>query len=702
MTAHHNNQTHAANLKGCCSPAPGSGPSQAQLFGPLSIYNHQQESEQLARDLSKLFFDNTEEIGVLLVLRDGCYEDSPPKSGEQRFRRYYHPSYLKRYGFELGPDETKRSVVDWINAFCRENDISPPASEDWRQLVEHVGGSQDAARWREWNQPQRKEEAFEKLASIFSRVNYTGVTPGRLDDLIEGLDLPEIGSSYPVFHIVDSRRGENAWIRVACTDLLATEPPSAPGETYQLAGFSFYDAPDDPNEVLQRLFRNFLDPFFAGGTMRSSEEDGEESSGFTGVALPLFQRWEKGPTGAFVGWVFLSFRAPENRSAFLKSLKGNSENSPRHSEVLRALLNSYASSLSEHIAEEEVRGYEPSNTDPKEFLRARFHHIEGWTIEYVESDALEDEDYYQLPDVSKKLSIRLGTHREVCATLTPKSDTILPDRCAGAPDCYYYCVANRARTFFEDLSHLHSEYLAGRMRVSHSIPYTISVHLNRLKQLSEAIRKMNEAYPSSAWKDVPDVIRRFRYPVELYSLAIENALLQKPDGKAFRSLVPVVAWIDDILDNTGLCESTICLLADQMARPLAQISLNRADEPRVTSSLPLKVSGSIESHKLKSRHPFGGRILVAALIELLREAFHHCVGTPPIVYVTLNGGAELSINVTNTCNVESVPAWLKAGNQSAILTQFASHLSSWKIEPPVCENGVWSRTIRGVANDQRA
>ena len=723
-------------------PVSDDTPSEAQIFGPLSIYNYQQKSKRLARDLSGAFFGNVDVLKVLLVLRDGCTEDADDSAPSATpFTRFYHPSFLMRTHFMTSQTANhkhagmfagsmKMPVCKWITTFCdtgRSNSLIAGTEADWRTLVAYADGE---AAWRAWENPQTADMAFENIVSTFSRLNYAGLTPSKLDEYLPSPDVFKNGNRYPVFFIDESDANPaDPWIKMESADIYlgqqscirifredGKENDADDRRKLFLKQTVFFasDRQPDSAKVVARLFSGFLDPFFRGqdhidGEVRSGSSS--EVGSFRGLALPLFDRWEfNGPLGAFVGWVFLFCDKQEDCKAIFRRLISGRCSRPKLPddcptdrdvcrEILRANLNDYAESLAEYILDEEIRRYDPARSEPAKYFSRIFHHVEGWKVKNMGRTPLAEEQHVQhenVADGDKCLSfLHVRLDNRVCVTLQQKEDTILPTLRHGPSEREYYeRVAHWASGFWGDLSQIHTQYLRGRTRVSHSIPYTITIHLNKLKELHDAVQTLLAVpFPLTTPDQIPAAVRYFRYPVELYSLAIENALLYPLDQEDFRRWVPVIDWIDDAVDRDGLTPSFVTQLADKIARPLARISLQRSNVMRQPDA-PLQVSGAIPRASLDFSTPFEGRILIAALIELLREAIHHCRGETPAVTVELIAGASPLVTVANTCTATEVPTLIVSGNQSAILDRFQSCLPRWLITPADCSNGVWLRTIR--------
>jgi hypothetical protein len=609
-----------------------------------------------------------------------------------------------------------KQVCGWIRATCDNSAFSLLPGEDqaWKTFVEEVH-SNGATEWTKWLSGKTAEAAFDLLVSAFSHLEYNGATPSRLDQLFR--DNFQESQSYPLFHIYESNRYKS-WIKAKSVDLHAETPKvqchkTAEGNTeLPVEEAGFLNLKQDQEDAIQPLFKDFLDPFFIGqnrqrdeATMLDQYDSQSKSAGFTGLALPIYDRWEAdGPLGAFVGWLFLAFEEHSDSGSFFDKFLGKNVEGHLYREILRANLNDYADSLAEHVLDEELAAYSPTTGEtPLDYFIRRFHHVEGWIAKGADCDALPTNHFFKYEPEQASILIRLDAN--TCIRLTPKFDTVRPrvpdpDELSETSRTYFLRVATWARTLWEDLHHIHAQYkagqLEGRMRVSHSIPYTISIHLNKLRSVADAIehlRQSVESFPITSYGELPPDIRSFRYPVELYSLAVENAVLHPPDSDSFRRLMPVIDWIDKSITSSGLTDSSIQQLADSISRPLAKISLQRADIVR-NPSAPLRVTGALPTIVLGFESLFEGRIFISVVIEFLREAFHHCGGLAPLVTVELCSQSKPSVFVRNTCCEDADPRRLGGGNQSAILSKLAAHLPGWLILEPEMADGKWHREIR--------
>jgi hypothetical protein len=464
-----------------------SAASEAQLFGPLAVYHHQQRSERLAHDLSHALFPNrnTAEdlpLQVFFVARDGCTEDPPKSSGPKHpapYPRYYHPSYLGRFAFEGGDDSQQQSVWGWIHTLCKGTKLNPHKEIDWKAFVKEVHHDGDAE-WIRWQQNQAPRDAFELLVAAFSHLEYAGATPGELDRHLPPRDEFELHHCYPVFNIPkSSRKPLYIWAEsIDICDKTATLRVyrNSKGERdLPVSDASFFELDEATQASISNLFFDFLDPFFSGQNVPRTqvELNASNPSGFTGIALPLYDRWESnGLVGAFVGWIFIHFTEPDDREFFFKTVGAGDENARLFREILRANLNDFADALAEHVFNEELSAYSPATAGtPIQYFTKRFHHIDGWIAKHAPSSELPEGQFFMptYDDQGRVLSLLVRLDKSTSVFLEPKNDTLRPvvqeaKELTTQARNYFDRITNWARSFWKDLGHLFSENQAGLER----------------------------------------------------------------------------------------------------------------------------------------------------------------------------------------------------------------------------------------------
>lgn len=357
------------------------------------------------------------------------------------------------------------------------------------------------------------------------------------------------------------------------------------------------------------------------------------------------------------------------------------------------------------------RKWENGDT-PETFMKRNFHHSCGWTCNTVEEGNMEE--YFQWGEQREtgksRLMVNLTRRLETIvpyndlskiAYLSPNSLCLEPSG-GKERDSYRASVAENARHFYNRCLAIAEQRkkaeLAGRVSVSHSLQFAVSVQLEKMQGVADAIhslRSSQESFPISSFAQLPDELRRFHYPVELYSTAVLNALEQDSGSHGFARLIPVVDWMDEAIEIDGFKESFIRKLANDVARPLARISLRRRGHNREPLG-ELNIQGCLPQSELsmEASHEnavLEGRILIAAIAEGLREAYHHCGGNNPRVTVTLQSGNDTHIRISNTFLPASNDASLTNGNQGQAFSRFQRHLPSWIIARPHQGDGNWIR-----------
>jgi hypothetical protein len=476
------------------------GPSDAQLLGTIAIYKHQQRSKRLANDLAAAFFpkdaskpetEKAPSVKVFFVARDGSCDGGPAQPSTGKYKRYYHPSYTAQFDFPTRESDGG-SVYAWIKSACNAPDyaLNSGTKPEWECFVREVQGEKAWRRW--WDENLTADKAFDLLISAFSHLEYAGATPSAVDFRVPDVVEFQKGAFYPIYHIPQSNL-KPTWIKLESVNayqgsesftkcrLLPSETPIDPEDKLKIpAGdTSFLNLTEDANRKIKALFDGFLDPFFSGQKTPRTSEDG---TSFTGVALPLFDRWEStGPVGAFLGWIFMPFDTPELRKQFFNFFQDGSS-LPLYREILRANLNDYSDSLAEHVLDEELKNYDPSlDGNPLNYFRKQFHHIEGWIVEGDKGGGIEQHKYYRreltlMENHSLSLStlhIRLGDERDPIVILRPKWDTITP-QCGEIETPferdYYLRVVGWARSFWNGLNHIFEEHRHG-LQVGQSVAF---------------------------------------------------------------------------------------------------------------------------------------------------------------------------------------------------------------------------------------
>lgn len=498
-------------------------------------------------------------------------------------------------------------------------------------------------------------------------------------------------------------------------------------------------------ELLGGLYiKTFINWFTLGATpsVPTEKSDGspydQASKDIEGFALPIHHFFDRAgnQVGGFEGWVVVYDERIGNASykrAFTKAR--------RNKKAVTLALRSFSRRIREERLRELIEKEWLTTSDCHSFTLHHFQEFDGWIPEKREDFGLPcREEHWQFaflagkeevfeegkaPRIRFTLYDKLGpsstrehdprkiTHIAVCppfhrgGTSEPekpllfrrREDTILPEDHHDLVDYGFHItqavgqIYNAARLKEKAAQEAN---LQGRVSVSHSLQFTVSVQLEKLTDIAQDVRRLQtspELFPIESFTKLPDAIRRFKYPVDLYAVAIENAIEQYKGSEGFSRLVPVVDWIDDAIETSGFNEHHIRKLAQEIAIPLARISLGRDIAGREPNAR-LSVSGFLRCDQLTPNQLQEGRILTATLIELLREAFHHAQGFEPKVEVVLIGEQGICITVANSCSSDVDIEKLVEGNQRTILERFAKHLHTWEIAPPfIDENKRWVRKL---------
>lgn len=482
---------------------PEAGPSDTQLFGPLAIYKHYERSKRLARDLETAFLPSDyysspgalqQPFGILFVARDGITEDADEASQSKRkkFPRYYHPSFIEQFAFspETSSDERK-PLADWIiNAASKLEKPVQFTAEEIRWILSELLPTGTGC-----SKPEQglltAEDAFECLVEAYSHQKYTGGTPLVLDT-----EILNAGAA-PIFFIPWSQTHNDDGTPDPLIILQSLESADVHWHDHNegkkikadLFDLATASALDEQQKDVARRFFTFTDAFFRDTRQRHGVE-----KSFHGLVFPLYDRWEAAnPLGGFLGWVFLHIPGTPLRQHVADCLCHNDAKTRLlYREVLRANLNDFADSVSEHLMDEELESFAVGSRHPMEFFRLRFHHIEGWIGGKELADLPEKQEFHRF--TNKQLTVRLDG--KTCVTLTPKWDSAIPSI---IPNDYLLRIALWARTLWESLHQLVEQRNVGRA-VAAEESYTKNAH---------QIRKLCERINKDSSKETLDTLRRY-------------------------------------------------------------------------------------------------------------------------------------------------------------------------------------------------
>lgn len=486
------------------SMAQPAGPSDAQLFGPLAIYNHYERSKRLAKDLEETFLPahvrndpveaNKEHLQVLFVARDGITEDeNAPFSRSERFPRFYHPSFIESFRFR---GTGQKSLYEWIeNAANYLNFKVEFSSSRLRSVFNHLLPVAKSYTANSWEEKLVADRAFERLVDAYSHLEYAGFTPSVFDRRLS-VFLHEKPGCFPFFHVYESEINP-PWVKanrfntcdpsptvLACIEHLETVTGA---DIYKIPASDFaVEVVDAYDELATDLKQFFL---LCDSLFRRPKAVGSATS-FVGIVLPLYDRWERnGLVGAFLGWLFIQVDRPEIRNDFAEKLTAN-PSAHLYREILRANLNDFADSISEHTMDEELAGFVNSTaTTPVDYFNERFHHIDGWVATgasfshpvperrfcWTDSKGLLLSTTNPPPATERRLSIRLGDENTIL--LTPKFDTILPQLETPDAESYGLRITSWAKTFWDGLQRLATERIEGQADekelISHEVKHIV-------------------------------------------------------------------------------------------------------------------------------------------------------------------------------------------------------------------------------------
>ena len=509
----------SATTKSDHGMAHPAGPSDAQLFGPLAIYNHYERSKRLARDLQETFLPpnvrnnsaeaNKEHLQVLFLARDGISEDkNAPFSRSERFPRFYHPSFIESFSFKgIG----HKSLYEWIKEAASHFKFEVNFSSNRLRLVfNHLLPAAKSYTVHSWEEELGADRAFECLVDAYSHLEYAGGTPSVLDRRLPEFFCKNPGC-FPLFQVYESELAP-PWIKanrfttcdsspsaLGCIEHLETNPE---GDIHKIPASDFAIDVDSHDELFDDLKKFFL---LCDSLFRSPKAV-DAAISFVGIVLPLYDRWERsGLVGAFLGWLFIQIDRPEIRSDFVEKLTANAS-SHLYREILRANLNDFADSISEHMMDEELAGFVDSTTNTSvDYFIERFHHIDGWVAAVAPFLLPVPERRFAWTDPKGtllsatnpppvkewRLSIRLDDENTIL--LTPKFDSILPQLDTPDAESYGLRVTSWAKTFWDGLKRLATERIEGQADekelISHEIKHIVgALRYNWLMEPDSTLR----------------------------------------------------------------------------------------------------------------------------------------------------------------------------------------------------------------------
>lgn len=539
-----------------------------------------------------------------------------------------------------------------------------------------------------FSDPDDIQEAYLQLVALYSRIPVKGYAAQELN--IQHFKT-QTSASFFLIHAEPQVKGLhliNVW---ACTP---DSPTSWKTErtAIDLAQIPDPDLANSDEFLINHLLR----------VVRNQEKDPDRSNkqpSYYFIAIPIHTLHPSSPfqrsIGTFLGWLYVHCDPWDPISP-----ETDLENhiSPI---VLKLwpLLDDYASSLLDGEIEERLANFGRAATqNPLQFVKDQVSNLSGWVCDDTDPtpDEVRNVKYYKLTDKGRLLLVLMPAQagREAVAIrLAPKKSTIVPQN----EDDYLreygskrFC--HRIRSFYEQAMFRQSAMLAGQAQVTHTVSYTIRTTLTELRDLSVAmtsLRETPEMFPIADYTRLPPALRKFRYPVQLYAVALENACKYEHDEEKFCRWLPTIEWIDNALAATGLEESLLLDLSNQIAKPLARMRLRQLGRsPEKVDACKPVVNGSLSADVLKSVGNVKCRIVIAVVVELLREAFQHCSGEQPSINVVLTT-SPITITVTNSCSGERATD----GNSPRVLNTLMGRLSNWSLSEPKNEDSEWSRQL---------
>jgi hypothetical protein len=635
------------------SMAQPAGPSDAQLFGPLAIYNHYERSKRLAKDLEETFLPahvrndtaeaNKEHLQVLFVARDGITEDKDaPFSRSERFPRFYHPSFIESFSFKGTGHE---SLYEWIKDAARHLKFEVNFTSNRLRIVfNHLLPAAKSYTAHSWEEKLDADRAFECLVDAYSHLEYAGFTPSVFDRRLSDF-LCEKPGCFPLFHVYESELNP-PWIKAnrftTCdpspTALACIEHLEAitGGDIYRIPASDFaVEVVDSYDELAADLKQFFLlcDSIFR----RPKVVDSPMS--FVGIVLPLYDRWERnGLVGAFLGWLFIQVDLLEIRNDFVKKLTAN-DSSHLYSEILRANLNDFADSVSEHIINEELAGFVDAKTKaPLDYFIERFHHIDGWTAEVALLPIpMLDAHFCWTDPKGMKMSKNIPTQHliirlddETTILLTQKFDTLLPSPDTPEAETYGIRITSWAKTFWIGLNHLEQQRRSG---LREGWEEHLEAMSHEARRIIRRVRKSERSY-------VLTIVRRY-----LYTLLLSDSPSDRASGKGITPESVRLQVDCRFAEETDL-HAFVAAMLHQAAEIQELAELETASAPFFESSFRRRVDEAVHSFdlaQLKSSEAsislndaYPTKVMVGcALVCALRNVLKHRDSQRPAVVIAL-------------------------------------------------------------------
>lgn len=165
-----------------------------------------------------------------------------------------------------------------------------------------------------------------------------------------------------------------------------------------------------------------------------------------------------------------------------------------------------------------------------------------------------------------------------------------------------------------------------RVHIAHSLPYTLSIHMNKTITQYEAVKKLKIENPD-LFEKLPNDLKYMEFPSELYSTAVEYALTTPAsDFNEDMEKIPAIEWLEDDLKQSGLNEKIINRVLNNIVLRMAQIRTQRRD--KIFKMPEVDIQGEISPEAFVYGESSGDaskfKAWEAILIEILSLAFEAC------------------------------------------------------------------------------
>lgn len=169
-------------------------------------------------------------------------------------------------------------------------------------------------------------------------------------------------------------------------------------------------------------------------------------------------------------------------------------------------------------------------------------------------------------------------------------------------------------------THMQKQFNAGRVRVQHSLHFSVNVASQNFEKLDEGIKRLrNDEAQTISIRD----LYRIKFPCELYAGEAEYAttgvgLLEYED---LNMRLPSIAWLDEELATTGVGKEWIDRVGKLISLPLAQILLYMNEKSYRGNNFALHSQGFLSAESLGVKdNPFVSKVASFLIVSCIKDA----------------------------------------------------------------------------------